>query len=257
MADDSVIFAHADGIGRLTLNKPEKKNALSLAMWRAIPERVAEAAAANVKVLIVAGAGDAFAAGADISEFAEVYATPESSAAYTHAVQTANVALERIPMPTIAMVRGPCVGGGCGLALACDLRFAEPGARFGITPGKLGLAYTLADTKRLADAVGLPRAKDVLFSGRLIAADEALRMGLCDRVVSADALEAETTAYARTLAENSGVSLRTMKAILGAIADGADADTPETARLYLDAFAGADFKEGYRAFLEKRKPRFL
>jgi enoyl-CoA hydratase/carnithine racemase len=256
MAGDTLLLTLDGAVATLTLNVAARRNAISAAMWRAIPERLGEAEARGARVLIVTGAGAAFAAGADISEFAEVYATAQSSAAYTDAVQTANAALAGFPHPVIAMVRGACVGGGCGIALACDLRFADPTARFGITPAKLGLAYTLEDTKRLTDAVGFARAKDILFSGRLLDAEEALSAGLIQRVIAAEALEAETRAYAAALLQNAPGSIGTMKRIVGLIGEGYARETQESAALYAEAFASADFREGYAAFMEKRKPRF-
>lgn len=245
------------GLGRLTLDRPDKRNALTQAMWEAIPALLAQAEAdRELLVLIVTGAGGHFAAGADIAEFPTVYATPETSRVYSDAVQAAGRALAAFPKPTLALVRGACVGGGAGLALACDLRFADETARIGITPGKLGLAYTLADTRRLVDAVGPARAKDILFSGRLVEAEEARRIGLVDFLEPAGGLEDAVRAYAQGLEAVSHFSLRAMKATINAIAAGQTQETAQSYETYLQGFQGEDFKEGYAAFLTKRPARF-
>lgn len=259
MTDEAPILLARDGaIARLILNRPGRHNAISLEMWQALPRLAAEIDGdPAIKAVIVTGAGGkAFSSGADIGEFATVYATPESSRAYNDAVRAGFHAVERIAKPTVAMVNGICVGGGCGLALNCDLRFAAEGARFGITPAKLGLVYSFADTKRLVDTVGPARAKDILFSGRLVEAEEALRIGLIDRLLPPDRLEAETVDYVTGLSRLSQYTIRATKRIVQEMVDGADAETPVSRRLFDDSFAGEDFREGYAAFLAKRPPGF-
>lgn len=257
MTDAPIYLTVQDGRAELVLNRPDKRNALSAAMWRAIPELLDKAALDDqVKLVVVRGAGGAFAAGADISEFEAVYATRDSAAAYTASIARALDTLAQFPKPTLARIEGACVGGGCGIALACDLRFAATGSRFGITPAKLGLAYTLNDTKRLIDAVGVANAKDILYSGRLIDADEAMAMGLVNRLVAPGELDNLVKTYAAGLAEASTQSARTTKKIINLIRAGVSEDTDETRKLFLDAFQSEDFREGYQAFLEKRKPDF-
>lgn len=257
MTADALVLEVADDVALLTLNRPDKRNAMTLAMWRALPglcRSVAEDTRA--KVLVVSGAGEAFAAGADIGEFETVYATRESTAEYFGAVAEAMEALAGLEKPTVARIRGACVGGGLGLALCCDLRIAAQDARLGITPGKLGLTYSLADTKRLVDVVGPSRAKDVLFTGRILDAAEALSIGLVDAVVPVEALGDAVTAKVRQIAEASQWSARTTKAIVRLILNGATTDTPQTSAWLLDAVEGPDFAEGRAAFLEKRRPVF-
>jgi len=164
--------------------------------------------------------------------------------------------LHRFPKPTIAMIRGACVGGGCGIALCCDLRFADTTAKLGITPGKLGLVYSLADTKRLIDAVGPARAKDILYTGRILTAEDALSAGLLNRLVEPDDLERTVTAFADDICKASQFSAEATKKIAGMILDGAADDTPETRQLFIDSFSGDDFHEGFTAFKEKRTPDF-
>ncbi|WP_323761992.1 enoyl-CoA hydratase-related protein [Maricaulis sp.] len=241
----------------LILNQPQRRNALSARMWAALPGLLAEAAGdPSIKLLVVRGEGGAFTAGADISEFESVYATADAAEAYTKAIAGGLDGLAHFPKPTLAVIRGACVGGGCGLALSCDLRFAASDSRFGITPAKLGLAYTLNDTKRLIDAVGVPVAKDLLYSARLVDADEAQAIGLINRCFDPDRLDAEVDAYLATMLSRSTGSARAIKRVIHLIRAGVDHDTDETRQLFLDAFRSDDFKEGYRAFLDKRVPDF-
>ncbi len=257
MSTDAVYLTKDGAAAHLVLNKPDRKNALSEAMWRAIPGCLAEAEAdSNVRLLIVRGAGGAFAAGADISEFEEVYSTPERAAEYSRAIAAALDGLAAFPRPTLAAIDGACVGGGCGIALACDLRFAAEGSKFGITPGKLGLVYPLNDTRRLIDAVGASAAKDILFTGRILTAEDALALGLIDRLTDPGALMEAAGAFCDQVAAASAVSARITKQIIARIQAGQSEDDAETRKLFLDAFQGEDFHEGYRAFLTKRKPDF-
>ncbi len=242
-------------IARLTLNAPASKNAIARAMWAALPEIAGRLAAdPETRVLIVTGAGGAFSAGADISEFEQTYATPDSAAATNATVRAGQQAIRDIPCPVIAMIEGACVGGGCGLALSCDLRFASDTAFFAITPARLGIAYSAADTWALMEKVGPARAKDILFSARRIPAAEALSIGLVDRVTTPAALATETESYAQALAELSPASLRMAKTTVNTLS--APPATGQLDAAFEALFTGPDFAEGRRAFLEKRKPAF-
>lgn len=257
MSSDPIRLEVRGAAAHLILNRPDKRNALNAAMWGLIPVLLERALTHDeVRLLVVSGAGGSFAAGADISEFEQVYATPERAEAYSRSIATALDALAAFPRPTLAMIEGACVGGGCGLALACDMRFAAEGSRFGITPGKLGLVYTLNDTARLIRAVGVPTAKDMLFSGRLLDAPEALSAGLINRLVPVDRLAGEVEAYAALLAATSPSSARVTKQLIALVEAGQAEDDDATRALFLEAFSSADFQEGYRAFLEKRTPEF-
>lgn len=241
----------------LTIDRPAKKNAIDEAAWRAFAEIGAEVEAdPDIAVVIVRGAGGVFSAGADISEFvALTSASPERRNAFADAVRGGEEALARIPKPTIAAIEGPCVGGGCQIALACDIRIAAEGARFGVTPAKLGIVYPVASTRRLVAAVGRSAAKDLLFTGRLIGAEDALSIGLVDRVVQADALQAEVEAIAAQMESNSRYSLMAAKRTVDALFS----DAPDLAALealWRGGFSGDDLKEGARAFLDKRRPAF-
>ena len=242
-------------IATLTLDRPGRRNAMTRAMWLALPaicDRVA--ADPGIRVLILRGAGDkAFCAGADIAEFEEVYANAQTTSDYNAAVRNAQARLRDLPCPTLAAISGACFGGGCGLALACDLRLADASARFAITPARLGLAYSPADTWQLIEKVGVARAKDMLLSGRVLTPGEALSIGLIDRL--ADDAAAATRSYAAELAYLAPGAQRTIKAIANGLSQPA-ADDPRLHALFEASFAGAEFREGTRAFLEKRAPDF-
>jgi enoyl-CoA hydratase/carnithine racemase len=244
-------------IAQLVLNRPDKRNALRRSMWTAIPELVAEAAGhGDVKVLILRGAPGAFCAGADIAEFEEVFASPEAARAYHGVVHAAYDAIASLPKPTIALVQGVCFGGGCALSLCCDLRYADDSARFCIPPARLGLAYSLAETKRLVDLVGPAKAKEMLMGAHVVAADEALRIGLVTRLFAASELERETFAFARRLSELSQFTITATKQVVAEIMNGAIEETARTRALFDAQFDSPDYVEGRRAFLEKREPDF-
>lgn len=263
-AIDPEIFAggklrlHRGRIATLELNQPDKRNAISQDMWQAFPDIcTAVEADDTIKVLVLRGAGGrAFSAGADISEFAEIYADAESARRANDAIRLAQARLRTMDRPTIAMIDGVCIGGGLGIALACDFRFAVPAAKFAITPARLGLAYSFHDTAQLVEKVGPVRAKDILFSARLLEADEALSFGLIDRIHSTDTLLSEVTRYAEDMAGLSQTSIRTSKAVVNGISDAFAAHADRYSSLVDASFDGPDFKEGYKAFLEKRSPKF-
>ncbi len=257
MSDDAITLERKDSHAVLCLNRPEKRNALNLAMWQRMTTLLQEAESdRSVRVLVVTGAGNTFAAGADIEEMKAVFDDPAMASTLAEITYDAQKALYRFPKPTVAMIRGACVGGGCGIALCCDLRFADPSAKLGITPGKLGLVYSLADTKRLIDAVGPSTAKDILYTGRIIEAEEAKTLGLINRLVGTNALEQEVDDFVALVCGASQFSSESAKKIVQMILDGNADDTKETRDLFIQSFSGADFKEGFTAFMEKRKPDF-
>ncbi|MXO69480.1 enoyl-CoA hydratase/isomerase family protein [Altererythrobacter marinus] len=243
-------------IARLLIDRADKKNAFNQEMWEAFPELLADAMAdAAVRVLVLQSAAPgAFSAGADIAEFSTGARDPEWRAKNQAAIRRAQHELARADKPTIALIEGACVGGGCGLAIACDLRVATPSAKLGITPARLGLVYSLHDTKLLVDIVGPSQAKRILFTGNLVDGMEAARIGLVD-VVSEDAA-AQADAIASAVAEASPHSVVSSKRIVRRILDGQVEDDEETLAQFNGAFDGEDFDEGVEAFLAKRKARF-
>jgi enoyl-CoA hydratase/carnithine racemase len=229
---------------RIVLHRPERRNAITRAMWLALPGiRGAIEAREDMLVALIEGEGAHFSAGADISEFDEVYRDAASTRDYGDAVQDGLRALMGLDRPTIAVIRGVAVGGGLGLALACDLRFCAADAHLAITPAKLGLIYGHAETRRLVELVGPSRAKDLLFTGRRIETDEALAIGLVDRRIET-ALEETVLGYARGLADLSQVSIRGGKRAVDAIAAGMSRESPGFRALAEAAALGPDFAEG-------------
>ena len=255
--DTPILLDIAPPFARLILNRPEKRNALSQAMWTALPELIDRIEAdPRVRVVMVTGAGGTFAAGADIGEFEGLMADPAKAQALADGLGIAMRRLAGLARPTIAVIQGACVGGGCGIALCCDFRFADTSAEFGITPSRLGISYLLEDTKRLIDTVGVAHARDLLMTGHLIDAVRAQAIGLVDRVLSPESLWPEAQRYGTVIAERSQYSVRAVKATIGEILAGASAESQRTRRLFVDSFTGEDLAEGARAFLEKRPPRF-
>ena len=236
----------------LLIDRAAKRNAFELAMWTAMPQILAEVASdPDLRLLVLRAAEPgAFCAGADIAELLANKNDAEWRAANQRAINTAQFELTRFALPTIAFVDGDCVGGGCGLALACDLRVASPRARFGITPAKLGLVYPLHDVKLLSDLVGPGQAKRMLYTGGLIDAPEALRIGLVE------ALGEDIAQFAEPILAASPHSTRQIKGFVRRVLDGQAHDDADTLAVFAAAFSGPDFLEGTSAFVEKRKPEF-
>lgn len=255
------ILAERDGpIARFVINNPGKRNALSLAMWKRMAE-VFEAWADDdqVRAIIVRGAGDkAFSAGNDISEFKERRSDAASIDAYSRTTARAYQALRAIPKPTIARIEGFCIGGGLEISQLCDIQIAADSAHFAVTPAKLGLGYKLDDVRLLADNASMKHVKELLMTGRLFSADEALAMGLVNRVVPASDLDAEVDDYAARIAANAPLSVKAAKLIVHeAYKERGQQDRARCQALVDACHESEDYREGQRAFAEKRKPRFL
>lgn len=249
----SLRLTREGAVARLLIDRADKRNAFDMAMWEALPALVAKAVAdpaVRVLELRAAEPGAAFCAGADIRELLANKDDADWRAANQTAINRAQFELARADIPTIAFVEGDCVGGGCGIAMACDIRIATPAARFGITPAKLGLVYPLHDVKLLVDLVGPGQAKRMLYTGELLTAQEAQRIGLVEIVE--DASDGATA----QIAAASGNSARAIKRFVRRVLDGQVADDAETLAVFAAAFTGPDFAEGTAAFVEKRKPEF-
>jgi len=257
LADGLLIAEKGDGIARLTLNHPKRHNAMRLAMWEGVPKAIADFESdADMRVVVLSGAGGrAFCAGADISEFPENRSTPEDIHHYDAQAHVAIDSLLHCRMPVIAAVDGVCVGGGMELAMACDIVLASEQSRFGVTPSKLGLGYSLNDTRILVGAIGSRGALELLLTGKIHNASDAHRLGLINHVYSADEYQNVVEDYATTIAGNAPIAVSSCKAIVRQIMEG-DVDEAACNALVDACFASEDYKEGQRAFAEKRKPNF-
>ncbi|MEV8022948.1 enoyl-CoA hydratase/isomerase family protein [Streptomyces sp. NPDC086554] len=232
------------GVATVVIDHPAKRNAMTTDMWRRLPPLLAGLAAdPAVRAVVLTGDGSTFCAGADISSLRQSPGEAQELAV------RAEDALAAFPKPTLAAVRGHCVGGGSQLAAACDLRFADEGALFGITPAKLGIVYPSSSTRRLVSLVGPATAKYLLFSGELIDAQRALRTGLVDEVLPAGELDKRVAEFTKVLAARSQLTQAAAKEFA---AGRTDRDAYWTGQ----ARDGGDTAEGVAAFLERRAPRF-
>jgi enoyl-CoA hydratase/carnithine racemase len=257
-AQDHILVEHdATGIVTVTLNNPARRNAMSLAMWQGLGEiYTALGKRSDVRVVILTGTGSNFCAGADISEFSTVRNTEESAKIYNAAGEFATQAIIDLPQPTIAAVHGYGVGGGCGLALACDLRVGDATTQMGIPAARLSIVYSAIDCDLLLRAVGLANAKLVLYSGRYFKLDECRTMGLVD-IVSADGALVGARALAAEMAGWAPLSQRGAKVVLEALARGeAKQRAAEIEAVQVAAVGSQDYREAAKAFLEKRRPVF-
>jgi enoyl-CoA hydratase/carnithine racemase len=253
---EHLILDTAGHVATLTIDRPAKRNAMSYDMWSALPGLLDLVRHDDeIRVLVLRG-GEHFSAGADISEFTTLRKGADGAAKYSEAVHAGERAIATLGKPTIAAISGFCVGGGCEMALACDLRIADSGARFGITPAKLGIVYNFTSTKRLVDVVGPAWAKQILFSGEIIDASTALRIGLVNEIHESEAVRARVAELADTIASRARVSLRGAKAIVNRITDGQHEEDGAVHALYDEAVHSAEYAEGVAAFLEKREPNF-
>ena len=246
-------------VGWIVLSQPAKRNAINGAMWRGIPPAMAQFDAdPEVRCVAFRGAGtEAFAAGADISEFEKIRAERAAVAEYDGLLDRVLHAIQDSRKPSVAMIYGFCMGGGLEIALACDLRYCGESAQFGIPAAKLGLAYNIEGHKRIVETVGHARAREILYLGRRYGAAEALAMGLVNRVVRDAELEAYVSDVVRTLCENAPLAIANSKTMIEEFVKSSgvpDAALMEAAMARCTK--SADYEEGRRAFMEKRKPRF-
>ncbi|HUJ75622.1 MAG TPA: enoyl-CoA hydratase-related protein, partial [bacterium] len=235
----------------LTLNRPERVNAITLAMWGQLAELLEGMRERDdVRGLVIRGSGGNFSGGADISEFGQNRRGTQAGLAYEAVFERAVEALRMLPKPTIAAVSGSCMGGACALAMACDFRVAAPDARFAIPAARLGVVYPVPECRLLLGLVGLSRAKRILFTGQAVQAQDAFQIGLVDQV-SGNPEQAAREWMAQML-ENAPLSIAGAKRILNALASGeAEAREQELQALVKQAMESQDYQEGARAFLEK------
>ena len=255
-----ILVQHDGPIATVVINRPAVRNAISLAMWTELTRVTEELGTTDsVRAIVYRGAGTvAFASGADISEFREQRKDAPSASRYNEQTAAAYTTIRECPKPTVAMIFGFCMGGAMAVAMACDLRFAGEGSKFGIPAARLSIIYGADSVGQLVDLVGPAYAKDILYSARTVDDREALAMGFIQRLVPPTELEAYTYDYLRKVAENAPLSVRGAKTTIESYLAGLTEERRKKLRdLAVEATESEDYKEGTRAFLEKRAARFL
>ena len=256
---EKLTIEKTDGIGTLTLNQPNKRNAISFEMWRDIPTAMAELDNdPDVRVIVLTGAGNkAFSAGADISEFGEYRSTPEQRALYSEYEHATTSSLRNASKFVIARVDGVCVGGGAEVALDCDIQIASDRSRFAITPARIGLGYPVTDVSRLVQNLGPRNAKEILASGRYYTADEAKAIGWINHAVLAAELDDFVLGYAQGIAQNAPLAVAAAKITVNElIKNPEDRDIAACDAAVEACYLSNDYVEGQKAFGEKRPPEF-
>lgn len=251
-----LLITRQDSVALVRLNRPEVRNAVTLGMWRELAAIFSKLANDDeVRAIVLSGSGADFSVGADVSEFDSIRDNRDQSTAYEVSVDACSAAIAGVPKPVIAAVSGYCLGGGCHLALACDFRFASPAAKIGIPSARLSIVYGVKSVQRLLALVGIANARRMLYSGERYDAPRARAMGLVDEICD-DAIAA-AVAFAESLAGNAPLSIAGAKFMLNGLSMGNGAlDVAAAERLIDQASDSEDFREGRRAFAEKRAPRF-
>ncbi|MDE2005637.1 MAG: enoyl-CoA hydratase/isomerase family protein [Rhodospirillales bacterium] len=258
-AGGKMLAARDGGVGLVTFNQPEKRNAMSIEMWEGLGAILDEFAADDgVRVVVLTGAGGkAFVSGADISQFEKNRANADAQVEYDRLTSAGRAKLANFPKPTIAKIRGFCLGGGLAIAMQTDLRIAAEGSEFGIPAARLSIAYAFDGLRKLVALVGPAHARMILYTGSRIDAREAERIGLINQAVAETELDATVGRIAATIAENAPLSIFASKLTIAEVMkDPADRDMAAVGRAAVACFDSADYREGRQAFMEKRKPRF-
>jgi enoyl-CoA hydratase/carnithine racemase len=255
---DGLVVTRDGGVATIRMDRPDKHNAISYAMWQGFAQLMPVLAEDDdVEVVVLRGTpGGPFSAGADISEFTTLRSEPAGAKAYSEAVAAGEGAIIRFPKPTIALVQGFAIGGGTQVAVACDLRVCDTTSRFGVTPAKLGIVYALGSTARLVETVGAAWARWILLTGDLLDAEQALRIGLVHEVHAPDAVEARAYELAATLSTRARISLTGGKELISRAAHGQLEEDAHVQALYEQSWTSAEYAEGVAAFLAKRPPTF-
>jgi enoyl-CoA hydratase len=258
-AGGKMLAARQDGIGLITFNQPEKRNAMSIDMWEGLGAILdAFQADEEVRVVVLTGAGEAaFVSGADISQFEKNRANADAQREYERLTSGGRAKLGAFPKPTIARIRGFCLGGGLAIAMQADLRIAAAGSQFGIPAARLGIAYGFDSLTKLVHLVGPAHARMILYTGSRFDGAEAERIGLVNKTVPDAELDSAVLGIARTIAENAPLSIAASKlTITEILKDAGERDLAAVARASAACFDSADYREGRTAFMEKRRPRF-
>jgi enoyl-CoA hydratase/carnithine racemase len=254
---ERIIEKKEGATGWLVFNNPDRRNAVSVDMWEAIP-RVLDRFAADpeIRVVVLTGAGDkAFVSGADISQFEKQRSSAEAVQQYEQLAEEVQARLQTFDKPTIARIRGFCLGGGLNIAALCDLRICSDDSRFSIPAARMGLGYRASSMKNLVDLVGAPYAREIMLTARMFSAAEALSMGLVQKVVPVDALDKTIAEYTEMIGANAPLTMRAAKRIIREVSR-ASYDVAQTRAWVKECFESEDYKEGRKAFMEKRKPAF-
>ncbi len=243
----------------IRFNNPAKHNALSVDMWEAVPPLLRLAQTDDrVRIVVFSGAGDkAFISGADISQFEDMRAAREAVSRYETMAELTLTGIQDFPKPTLACIRGYCIGGGVNVAISCDIRLASTDSAFAIPAARLGLGYRYSAMKNLVDLIGPGAAKDLFFTARRIDAMEAKSLGLVSRICAPEALDAVLGEYTSALADNAPLTVAAAKAIMREILKAStNLDMALCESLIRGCFESADYTEGRSAFMQKRKPVF-
>src|SRR3974390_1339239 len=257
-AEGKILKSVTEGVGLVTFNNPEKRNAMSLDMWEGFGQALTELRDnSEVRVVVLTGAGDkAFMSGADISQFEKNRHNAEASEEYSRRSDAQRALLANYPKPTIACIRGFCLGGGMQVAMLADVRIAARNSQFGIPAAKLGIAYGYDGLKHLVSLVGPSWARLLMYTGMRISSAEALRIGLVERVLPDAGLWDATMEIARTISSNAPLAIKAAKITIAQVLKDADERDMEAVRTIGTACMDSeDFREGRRAFMEKRKPK--
>lgn len=257
MSTPEAVFAAEGRVAFLTFNRPDARNAMSWPMYDALANACDRVDAdAQIRVFVLRATGEAFVSGTDISQFRD-FTTAADGLAYERKMERILDRLEQVSAATIAQVQGAAVGGGCLLALACDLRVCTPAARFGVPIARtLGNCLSAANCARLVDLIGPARTKDLLFTARLIDAAEADALGLITRLVDATAIDAAVGDLAESIADRAPLTIRATKEAIRRIGRSRCPDEVDCDDLVTACYSSSDFREGVAAFLDRRPPRF-
>ena len=258
-ADGKMLAAKDAGVGLITFNQPEKRNAMSMEMWTGLGEILDEFREdSSVRVVVMTGAGNkAFVSGADISQFAKNRSNADAQREYDRQTGVGREKLNQFPKPVIARIRGFCLGGGLGIAMSTDLRIAAADSQFGIPAARLSIAYAPDAVRRLIDIVGPAHARMILYTGRRIDAAEAERIGLVNKMVPDEELTDTVLDLARTIADNAPLSVAASKLTINEMLKDESQRNMGAIREQMEiCFNSADYREGRTAFMEKRAPQW-